>query len=451
VRYFTKNRIAVQPDKSQLLVVGASGDHVSVVVDGFEVTARDTIKVLGAKLDSKLTWEPHAKMVAGHASAIARSVRRSLRGLKPDEVAGMMQMLVHPVLDYGVIPLADPTAKAIGVLRRAYNRSARSAAGVKWGRGLGRTQPALRLLRWPVWEDRCRALRECFAMKVWEDGSPSSLRVLLPPADDPSAVFLCSRLRERREVRPRPILRAVGRKAFSHWGAVAVSSVIESEPEVSNPSSDDDMKPRPRHKFAGDSPEIAMFYGMLRDRFKDLKESAGLLSRTVVWTDGSAPRVSAVHHAVWAGAGVFYGPANRRNVAIPVRGRRTNQRAELEAFLYAITTDERPLEVRTDSRYVQQGVSRCRGRFRRRAWYAKPSLATHIKNADLWHRVDNVLERGRDVEVTWVKGHSSLADVQSGKADALDVWGNAGADFLAKYATSHCDHSAVARPHDWDG
>ena len=44
------------------------------------------------------------------------------------------------------------------------------------------------------------------------------------------------------------------------------------------------------------------------------------------------------------------------NFALPLPGRvQSNQRAELAALLRVVRTDPRPLEVRADSRYVQQG------------------------------------------------------------------------------------------------
>ena len=65
-------------------------------------------------------------------------------------------------------------------------------------------------------------------------------------------------------------------------------------------------------------------------------------------------------------------------------------------------------------------------RWRSRAWYAKPTMAKHIPNADLWHEVDRQLEneRSEEVRVVWVKGHGTKALVDAG----VGLRGNAGAD-----------------------
>jgi len=149
---------------------------------------------------------------------------------------------------------------------------------------------------------------------------------------------------------------------------------------------------------------------------------------------------------------VFYGPGSVRNKAVPAGGVRSAQRAELAAFLAAVRGDKRRLEVRSDSRYVVDGVNRDLPQWRGRAWYRSPAKAMYISNADLWFQVERELASGREpVRVVWVSGHGTMQDVSAGKVSELDVWGNAGADWVAQWAARHCNSMRLECQHAWHG
>ena len=164
----------------------------------------------------------------------------------------------------------------------------------------------------------------------------------------------------------------------------------------------------------------------------------------MVWTDGSAMGNK-------AGGGVFYGDGNPRNVAIPVSGKQTSQRAELTAVLYILENEERKVQVRTDSMYVRSGVMEYRKKWRRRAWYGKPTMAKRLPHADLWFKVDRAVERKRTqiATVQWVKGHASVQDTATGRTTELNAWGNAAADSLAGHAAQQTLRLQESRPHHW--
>ena len=100
-----------------------------------------------------------------------------------------------------------------------------------------------------------------------------------------------------------------------------------------------------------------------------------------------------------------------------------NQRAELLAVLLACLRDPRPLDIRTDSEYVCNGVASLR------SWQ---SYGWNHDHADVWNRLALALQsRATDVSVSWVKGHAKSIDVERGRTTREDKIGNDGADLLA--------------------
>ena len=108
----------------------------------------------------------------------------------------------------------------------------------------------------------------------------------------------------------------------------------------------------------------------------------------------------------------------------------TNNRAELAAVFGALGLELRPMEVRTDSSYVLNGVLRWRARWRANGWTRR---GREIANADLWKQMDQILQEAPDghLQFTKAKGHATEADVKSGMVSAFDRQGNDAADRLA--------------------
>ena len=143
--------------------------------------------------------------------------------------------------------------------------------------------------------------------------------------------------------------------------------------------------------------------------------------------------------------GCFWARGHVLNVAQPLAGPlQTNQRAELQAAIEVLRCEPRPVEIRTDSQYVRDGVQLHLNVWRRRGWL-------EVDNGDLWGTLDALL-RGRDESsVRWVKvkGHATLADVRAGVVSGFDKQGNDAADALARRgAAGHAvdaGHSARLR------
>eukprot|EP00660_Eupelagonema_oceanica_P017737 gene17737-biopygen2720 len=150
--------------------------------------------------------------------------------------------------------------------------------------------------------------------------------------------------------------------------------------------------------------------------------------RVLVWGDGSFdPGTSS------AGSGIFYAVGDRRNRALRVPGDQTSDRAELWAFLHCIEQDNRALLFVTDSRYVHDGVTHHRHKWRSRAWFLHPLFAEYRRHADLWRRADAILNaRGDGILTCWGRGHARRDQAAAGETTDLLCMGNCYADALSK-------------------
>jgi ribonuclease HI len=94
----------------------------------------------------------------------------------------------------------------------------------------------------------------------------------------------------------------------------------------------------------------------------------------------------------------------------------TNNRMELMAAISALEALSRPCRVQlhTDSKYVQQGISEWIAGWKQRGW--KTSAKQAVKNEDLWRRLDTAVAR-HQIEWLWVKGHAG--HIENERADQL--------------------------------
>ncbi|KAL7409378.1 ribonuclease H-like domain-containing protein [Mrakia frigida] len=127
-----------------------------------------------------------------------------------------------------------------------------------------------------------------------------------------------------------------------------------------------------------------------KDRF--WKTNTG---RIVVYTDGSALGNGKVSSK--AGAGVFWGAGNERNVSERVPGSiQTNNRGELLAIIRAIETapdSKTPLEIRTDSQYSIKCLTEWLPNWRRKGF--KNSTGGGVVNIDLIKHLATLIDLRR--------------------------------------------------------
>ena len=94
----------------------------------------------------------------------------------------------------------------------------------------------------------------------------------------------------------------------------------------------------------------------------------------------------------------------------------TNNRMELMAAIQALEALKKPckVELHTDSKYVQTGISEWLRVWKARGW--KTTTKGAVKNEDLWRRLDEARLR-HEVDWRWVKGHAG--HVHNERADEL--------------------------------
>jgi ribonuclease HI len=94
----------------------------------------------------------------------------------------------------------------------------------------------------------------------------------------------------------------------------------------------------------------------------------------------------------------------------------TNNRMELMAAIQALESLTRAstVHLHTDSTYLRNGVTKWLPGWKANGW--KTSDKKPVKNADLWRRLDAVVQE-HDVDWRWVKGHAGTPGNEH--ADAL--------------------------------
>ena len=130
------------------------------------------------------------------------------------------------------------------------------------------------------------------------------------------------------------------------------------------------------------------------------------------------------------GPGGWAWAAGRDDYASGAEAHTTNQRMEVLAVIEALRANpEGTVQIVSDSTYVVKCFhDRWHVGWLRRGW--KNSQGQPVANRDLWEvLVPLVLEGGRDVHFSWVKGHSG---------DAMN-------DFVDALATEAADHQRGRR------
>lgn len=178
-----------------------------------------------------------------------------------------------------------------------------------------------------------------------------------------------------------------------------------------------------------------------------------------IYTDGSS--LSNGKSSAWGGVGVYFGPADKRNISEPLSGtKQTNQRAELTAMVRAleVAPKDRKIIIVSDSKYSIDCVTDWFHNWQRNGWVN--SAKKPVENRDLVQKIlDQLNERMRlnahrtvDEEETpstekrsfwdrglggvrfeWVKGHDK--DAGNSAADGLAVAGARSAQEMGRDVT----------------
>lgn len=156
------------------------------------------------------------------------------------------------------------------------------------------------------------------------------------------------------------------------------------------------------------------------------------LGHIVISTDGGCRNNQAKDKSqVIGGWGVVlnFFPPNKNNSPTPPpptvkelrggkRGYTSNNEMELTAIFQALSALKRydiPTEIRTDSEYSVNVLTKWRWSWERNGW--RNSKGQQIANKELVIQICNLYSKLENVKITWTKGHAS--DAGNIRADAL--------------------------------
>lgn len=105
----------------------------------------------------------------------------------------------------------------------------------------------------------------------------------------------------------------------------------------------------------------------------------------------------------------------------------TNNRMELMAAIKGIMaiTQTCKIDLYTDSKYVQQGVTEWLPRWKKSGYRRADKKS--VKNVDLWQALDQAISQ-HDISWHWIKGHSGHPE-----NELVDALANIAIDELLKY------------------
>ena len=94
----------------------------------------------------------------------------------------------------------------------------------------------------------------------------------------------------------------------------------------------------------------------------------------------------------------------------------TNNQMEMTAAIEGLKALKRPcrVRVRTDSRYLQNGITEWLARWKRNGW--KTVKRKPVKNQQLWRELDRLIEK-HEIQWEWVQGHTD--DPDNERADRI--------------------------------
>ncbi|KAF7254503.1 Beta-tectorin [Varanus komodoensis] len=142
------NKLKLNPDKTEVLLVGGSGfgeGEVTLALNGVALPPRDKVRSLGVLLDPELSLEAQVTAVARSAFLQLRLIHQLRPYLENDCLATVTHALVTSRLDFCNALYVGLPLKMVRILQLVQNRAARLLTGT--GR-YGHMTPVLRQLHW---------------------------------------------------------------------------------------------------------------------------------------------------------------------------------------------------------------------------------------------------------------------------------------------------------------
>jgi len=130
-------------------------------------------------------------------------------------------------------------------------------------------------------------------------------------------------------------------------------------------------------------------------------------NRIVIYTDGSCTNNGKPNAK--GGIGVYFHDNSPLNISAPLPGKQSNNRAELQAAVKALMVVREknfgPVQIRTDSGYVKQGITSWIKTWKKNGW--RTASGNEVKNVDDWKELD-AIQATVDVEWKWVEAHKGI-------------------------------------------
>ena len=134
--WFTKNRLKINPAKTDLLVLKSSRKNVNfnftVQFGNTEVLPVQSAKILGVYLDPNLTWEHHVAMITRRCYGILIGLARMQRRIPRETKRLLVEALVFPHLQYCMCVWGSCTITQKRRLQKCLNFGARIVAGLRY-------------------------------------------------------------------------------------------------------------------------------------------------------------------------------------------------------------------------------------------------------------------------------------------------------------------------------
>lgn len=166
---------------------------------------------------------------------------------------------------------------------------------------------------------------------------------------------------------------------------------------------------RSSNEYSKDNrPKSAPIYLKKGNKFKKIKSNSDII---VIFTDGACKHNNQKNDMSKrkAGYGIYYGKDDPRNISAPLLGEeQTNNRAELQAIIYACETNiENRVEIHTDSQYCKDVITKYMNNWKKRGWRKADNKLP--KNLDMVKRIYKLVNEDMDhtPRFFWVKGHST--------------------------------------------
>ena len=130
--WYTRNGLQINADKTEYLVVNSKRKFNITIHNGEKevtISPKETMKVLGMKIDSKLTWKNHIAQIRSRASNAIRNIARSNNILSLPSRVILTNALVVPHYNYGDIIYDGCSASARDQIERSQNYAAKALLG----------------------------------------------------------------------------------------------------------------------------------------------------------------------------------------------------------------------------------------------------------------------------------------------------------------------------------